>query len=60
MSNTYPRIRDLPEKERKPFAKWLQGQTRPLIEGEPFTAEHQDAYYPWDYAAWKKGLPVTD
>ncbi len=54
----YPRIRNLPTEEQEPFSKWLTGQTCPWIEGE--SIEDQDAYYPWDYARWKKGLPVID
>lgn len=47
----WPRIRDLPEEERVPFAQWLVGQTVPYLENEP--QSEQDAYYPWDYEAWK-------
>jgi len=54
----WPRIRDLPESERKPFLKWLCGQTCPLVEGIPM--KDQDFYYPWDYDRWKAGLPVID
>jgi len=54
----YSRIRDLPKSERKPFAKWLRGQTCPWIEGEPWS--EQDAYYQHDYEAWKRGAPVLD
>lgn len=49
----WPRIRDLPEQERKPFADFLIGQTVPVIEGEPMDAEHQDGYYSHDYRNWK-------
>lgn len=52
------RIRDLPEEERGPFLRWLEGQTVPLIEGLP--PEEQDAYYPHDYDQWKAGLPPYD
>jgi len=54
----FPRIRDLPKKEQKPFAKWLAGQTMPWEEG--FPAAEQDFYFPWDYEDWKAGRPVTD
>ena len=30
----WPRIQDLPEEEREPFTKFLDGQTRPLVEGD--------------------------
>lgn len=55
METKWPKIRDLPEIEREPFTKWLEGQTRPLIEDSI-----QDAYFPWDYEDWKKGFPVWD
>lgn len=48
----WPRIKDLPEKERKPFSTFLYGQTRPLIDGVPM--EEQDAYYSWDYENFKR------
>lgn len=48
----HSRIRDLPEKERKPFADWLVGQTCPVLEGLP--QKEQDAYYAVDYIAWKR------
>lgn len=54
----WPRIRDLPESEREPFRTWLDGQTRPWIEGEP--ASEQDAYYRHDYENWKRGGPILD
>ena len=54
----FPRLRDLPEKERKPFSKWLFGQTQPWLDNVP--DKDQDAYYPWDYQDWKAGRPVTD
>lgn len=54
----FPRLRDLPEKERMPFAKELYGQTCPLVDGLPMG--DQDFYYPWDYSRWKAGLPVID
>lgn len=50
--NEFPRIRDLPENERKPFNDFLRGQTRPWIDGED--ENNQDAYYPWDYKEWKR------
>jgi hypothetical protein len=49
--NNWPRVRDLPEKERNEFEIWLNGQTRPVIEGEPDS--EQDGYFPWDYAKWR-------
>jgi hypothetical protein len=58
METQWPRIRDLPEPERNPFTKWLEGQTMPWIEGEP--VENQDAFYPWDYERWKAGKPIID
>lgn len=59
-SNTqqWPRIRDLPADERRPFTQWLEHQTRPWIEGE--SDENQDGYYSHDYDRWKKGLPCID
>lgn len=54
----WPRIQDLPEEERFPFAEWLYGQTCPWVEGVP--ADEQDAYYPWDYQRWKRKWPVID
>lgn len=58
MKTDWPRIRDLPEAERRPFGKWLCGQTRPRLEAAP--DHEQDAYYPWDYSRWKEGKPVVD
>lgn len=43
----FPRICQLPEAERTPFAKWLEHQIRPHTEG-------RDGYYPWDYERWKR------
>jgi hypothetical protein len=54
----WPRIRNLPTEEQKPFLEWLYGQTRPVIENVP--ANEQDAYYPEDYERWKTGLPIID
>lgn len=48
----WPRIKDLPAKERTPFRKFLGGQTVPLIPGVP--EKEQDGYYPWDYLNWKR------
>jgi uncharacterized protein YggL (DUF469 family) len=56
----YTRIRNLPENEREPFRKWLEGQTRPLMENEPMDTESQDAYYEHDYQSWKRGGGVWD
>lgn len=47
----WPRIKDLPVAERKPFRKWLTGQTVPMIVGLPY--KEQDAYYQSDYDTWK-------
>ena len=54
----WPRIRDLPEKEREPFTKALSHQTRPWVDNIPET--DQDFYFPWDYDRWKAGSPVFD
>lgn len=57
----WPLMRDLPENEQGPFAKWLTGQTRPLImDGDKIAEGNQDAYYPWDYDRWKSGLSILD
>jgi len=50
----YHRIRDLPEEEGEPCNKWLCGQARPVIEGEP--TEEQDGDYACDYDNWKRSL----
>jgi len=55
---TFNRIRNLPEDERKPFSEYLAGQTRPWIEELP--EDEQDFFYPSDYQRWKDGLPVRD
>ncbi len=47
----YSRIRDLPKAEQKPFRKWLDGQTCPLLKGVAY--KDQDAYYDCDYRSWK-------
>lgn len=56
----YFRISEIPEEQRAEFSKWLEGQTRPLIEG----LEPQDAVWPWDYNRWKllklTGVEVWD
>ena len=59
---TWPRLRELPIAEREPFTAWLCGQASPAItkNGVPIPRGEQDAYYPWDYARWKKGLPAAD
>lgn len=46
----YIRISELPEDEQQPFAKWMCGQTMPLIPD----LVPQDAVYPWDYQVWKE------
>ena len=55
-----PRIHDLPEPERKPFAEWLRGSAAPWIEGVPLG--EQDAYYLHDYRRWKRawGAPPAE
>ena len=58
MTTEWSRIKDLPEEEREPFARWLAGQTRPWIEGVP--PEEQDGYYQVDYETWRAGLPALD
>jgi hypothetical protein len=56
---SYPRVRDLPEKEQEPFNKWLYGQTCP-VEDDTLPREEWDWYYPWDYTTWKAGNPPLD
>lgn len=56
----FSRIRDLPESERDPFRQWLFHSTRPVIDGEPLDAEHQDGYYLCDYERWKSNSPPAD
>jgi hypothetical protein len=51
INRPFPRLRDLPEEERKRFSAWLRGSACPWIEGLP--REEQDAYYPWDLDRWK-------
>lgn len=46
----YILVSELPEEERKPFCKWMIGQTCPLIEGREMT----DTVYPWDYDRWQR------
>lgn len=48
----WPRVRDLPQAEQAAFNQFLEGQTRPIIEGLP--NEEQDGYYPWDYDNFKR------
>lgn len=47
----WPRVRDLPEAEREPFENWVRLRCRPLLTG--VSDEDQDAYYAYDYKAWK-------
>ena len=54
----WPRIKDLPQDEQKPFSEWLRGQTCPWIEG--LSPQEQDAYYKHDYDRWKAKLPIVD
>ena len=54
----WSRVRDLPEEERAPFTEWLDGQTRPMLDGIPM--EEQDGYYDHDYRNWKRGGRVYD
>jgi len=49
----YPRLRDLPLDEQKPFFEWLYGQTCPWVGGA--AAEDQDFFYMTDYKQWKAG-----
>lgn len=49
----WPRVRDLPKSERKPFTRWLAGQGRPWLDG--LALQEQDGYFPWDYERWKRG-----
>lgn len=46
----YIRFSDLPELERKQFAEWMSGATRPLID----SLDPQDACYEWDYDSWQR------
>ena len=39
------------------FDKWLSGQTRPVVEGDP---DPYDWAYFWDFERYITGLPVTD
>lgn len=48
----WPRIRNLPQEEHEPFMKFLEGQTRPWIDGEP--ESEQDGYYNCDYLNFKQ------
>lgn len=41
-------IDEVPDKQQKPFRKWLYGQTCPLIESQP---KKSAAYY-HDYKRW--------
>lgn len=47
----WPRLRNLPPEEQKPFWEWMIGRTLPYVEGVP--REEQDFFYPWDYRDWK-------
>lgn len=58
ISLPFPCLRDLPEAERAPFAKELEHQTRPLVDGVP--REDQDFFYQCDYDNWKSGSPSFD
>lgn len=51
-SQDFPRIRDLPPEEQKPFRAFLCGQTIPWLSG--VLREEQDGYYPWDYENFKR------
>jgi len=48
----WPRVKDLPQEQQASFNQFLEGQTRPVIEGVP--DEEQDGYYPWDYDNFKR------
>lgn len=54
----WPRIRDLPERDRAPFDKWLEGQTRPYLTLQDNS--DQDGYFPEDYDRWKRGRQIID
>lgn len=54
----WPRIRNLPENEQKPFSEWLKGQTTPYLRDEE--PENQDGYFAEDYKKWKNNLPIID
>lgn len=54
----WPRLRDLPEEEQKPFLAWLRGQTCPHLEDA--LPEDQDGYFPWDYYRWKENSQIWD
>lgn len=51
----YPRIRNLPEKEREPFKKWLGDHLCQIpVPDTTVPISGQDWYYPFDYEAWKR------
>ena len=51
----YVVILDLPENEQVPFTKWLDGQTRPIVEQEGLERKSYCAYK-WDYDRWKEAF----
>lgn len=53
LKQEWPRASRLPEQERPGFERWLNGQTRPWIDG--VADDQQDGYFPWDYERWKSG-----
>lgn len=44
----YMRLSELPEEDREPFKKWLEGQQLPIVPDVP------DAFYAQDYRLWIK------
>ena len=52
MKRNWPRIRDLPERDRGPFGKWLSGQSRPVIGG--IREDEQDGFFQHDYERWRE------
>lgn len=53
VADSWPRVRDLPKEEQKPFCKFLSGQTRPVCD-DTLPQSEWDWYYPWDYENWKR------
>lgn len=54
----WPRVRDLPIAEQRPFTRWLAGQSRPYL---ILAADaDQDAYYGWDYDRWKRSQKASE
>lgn len=54
---TYIRMSDLPPEEHAAFAKWIDGQTRPWIDGlEPMDAVYVHDYE--DYLRYRQGKSI--